>query len=308
VPAEAASAADATAVAGAWSVARTAQLVGVSSSTLRSWERRYGLSPTARTAGGHRRYSTADIAGLQHLARLIDTGMPTATAATLVKQGNDRDPLTQAPTSSAARDADGGRDRRHLRFAHAAESLDAAAVARAATAAITAFGVVDAWATLFAPYLRTLGRHWAETGGGVECEHVTVAVLQAVFDRHAWRRRHSLDRPVVVLTATEAEQHTLPLHALAAALADYHIPAVNLGRVPAASVQAAVTSLRPGAVVVWALGEKAADRSLFSALTRTAPLLCAAGPGWTADVPNDTGSVQDLASAVRLIDASLGRR
>src|SRR5690348_7457435 len=47
-----------------WPVAHVAARVGVSISTLRSWERRYGLGPSGRTEGGHRRYTTDDIAAM----------------------------------------------------------------------------------------------------------------------------------------------------------------------------------------------------------------------------------------------------
>ena len=51
-----------------------AQLAGVHPQTLRIYERRGLLSP-ARTAGGNRRYSDADISRLRRIAELADLGM-----------------------------------------------------------------------------------------------------------------------------------------------------------------------------------------------------------------------------------------
>lgn len=65
-------------------VSEAARQVGVSISTLRSWERRYGLAPSVRSSGAHRRYSPADIHRLQAVRRLVDRGMPTASAARAV--------------------------------------------------------------------------------------------------------------------------------------------------------------------------------------------------------------------------------
>ena len=40
-----------------WPVGVVADWLGIPASTLRTWERRYGLGPSERTRGGHRRYT-----------------------------------------------------------------------------------------------------------------------------------------------------------------------------------------------------------------------------------------------------------
>ena len=54
-------------------VSSVADELGVSASTLRTWERRYGLGPTGRQAGARRRYMPEDV------ERLL-TALPTALA------------------------------------------------------------------------------------------------------------------------------------------------------------------------------------------------------------------------------------
>lgn len=51
-----------------------AELAGMHPQTLRNYER-VGLLRPARTQGGNRRYSDADIQLLQRIARLVDLGM-----------------------------------------------------------------------------------------------------------------------------------------------------------------------------------------------------------------------------------------
>jgi MerR family transcriptional regulator/heat shock protein HspR len=51
-----------------------AELAGMHPQTLRNYER-VGLLRPARTQGGNRRYSDADIQLLQRIARLVDIGM-----------------------------------------------------------------------------------------------------------------------------------------------------------------------------------------------------------------------------------------
>ncbi|MFG2111662.1 MerR family transcriptional regulator [Streptomyces sp. NPDC048718] len=67
-----------------------ARRLGVSPTTLRSWDRRYGLGPEARSAGRHRRWSPADVALVEHMCRLTAGGAPPAEAArvALAQSGN----------------------------------------------------------------------------------------------------------------------------------------------------------------------------------------------------------------------------
>ena len=50
--------------------------IGVPAPTIRSWERRYGWPEPTRTQGGHRRYSQAEVRGLQAIRDEIARGGP----------------------------------------------------------------------------------------------------------------------------------------------------------------------------------------------------------------------------------------
>jgi DNA-binding transcriptional MerR regulator len=62
-------------------VAAVARRLGVAPPTLRTWDRRYGLGPSAHTAGAHRRYSPGDVARLMVMRRLTLEGVSPADAA-----------------------------------------------------------------------------------------------------------------------------------------------------------------------------------------------------------------------------------
>ncbi len=62
-------------------VSSVADELGVSASTLRTWERRYGLGPTGRQSGARRRYMPEDVERLRAMINHIRTGMPAAQAA-----------------------------------------------------------------------------------------------------------------------------------------------------------------------------------------------------------------------------------
>jgi MerR family transcriptional regulator, light-induced transcriptional regulator len=81
-------------VVSALSIGRVAALVGVSIPTLRSWERRYALVDPARTPGGHRRYTDAEIDRLRSFAELARRNGAGEAAGLLERKGPRAD---QAP-------------------------------------------------------------------------------------------------------------------------------------------------------------------------------------------------------------------
>lgn len=46
-----------------------ARRLGVSPTTLRSWDRRYGVGPAVRSDGRHRRWTPQDVAMLEEMCR-----------------------------------------------------------------------------------------------------------------------------------------------------------------------------------------------------------------------------------------------
>jgi DNA-binding transcriptional MerR regulator len=65
-------------------IGEAARRAGVTTTTLRAWEARYGLLPSARTAGGQRLYREADVGRVQAVRRLVDQGWSVAGAVSQV--------------------------------------------------------------------------------------------------------------------------------------------------------------------------------------------------------------------------------
>jgi DNA-binding transcriptional MerR regulator len=65
-------------------IGEAARRAGVTTTTLRAWETRYGLVPSARTAGGQRLYREADVGRVQAVRRLVDQGWSVAGAVSQV--------------------------------------------------------------------------------------------------------------------------------------------------------------------------------------------------------------------------------
>ena len=62
-------------------VSAVADELGVSASTLRTWERRYGLGPERREAGSRRRYQPEDVERLRAMVNHLHAGLPAGEAA-----------------------------------------------------------------------------------------------------------------------------------------------------------------------------------------------------------------------------------
>lgn len=296
----------------ALSAGAVARRLGVAVTTLRTWHQRYGLGPSEHVPGHHRRYTPADLARLETMRRLTAEGVSPAEAARWARQAPDRttaNTVTPARIRPPSRDGGGaigvGRAGPAARgLARAAMRLDAAAINETIAHTIAASGVVATWETLLRPVLAGIGERHVATSGLIEVEHLVSRCVSEAFA--AASRANAPTGPArILLSCADEEQHTLPLEALAAALAEAGVGYRMLGaRVPVAALVEAVNRTGPAAVVLWSHTRATADPAQLSALLaapRRPLLILAAGPGWRADaLPAGVVRPVDLAEAVAL--------
>ncbi|MFD9186980.1 MerR family transcriptional regulator [Streptomyces phaeochromogenes] len=323
-----------------------ARRLGVSPTTLRSWDRRYGLGPAVRADGRHRRWTTRDVAMLEAMCRLTSAGVPPAEAARAARQraveeraakeravnaearnapkewgaGEKavREPIgspslspspsldrtdharplgadDRPPTAGSPLPGDIRKECRGL--ARAAVRLDAPAVDGRLTSAVERYGLTAAWQDVMVPTLHAVGRRWESSGDRyVEVEHLlswhistTLRRVTPALSPSPSRRPETSEGPVV-LACVPGEQHTLPLEALNAGLAEHGLPTRMFGAaVPAEALTAAVRRLGPSAVVLWAQARSTASIPLARHVAATHwgvkgarrhPTLVLGGPGW----------------------------
>lgn len=190
----------------------------------------------------------------------------------------------------------------------AAMRLDAESVRQIASDAVRHLGVVRAWDSVLRPVLAAIGERHGRTGGLVEVEHLVSAVTSDVLG--AVPRPHGNGRGRVLLACTDEEQHSLPIEALSAALAQANVLCRLLGaRVPLPALRAAVRRTGPAAVLLWSHNARTASPEQLTALSgdRTRPLLlAAAGPGWHLEaLPPGVATPQTLREAVELLRAAV---
>jgi hypothetical protein len=191
----------------------------------------------------------------------------------------------------------------------AALRLDALGARDIVTGTVGERGVAGAWNDVLRPVLVAVGARAASGTDLVEVEHILSGCISAVF---ASVPRPSCDTPVrLLLSCADEEQHSLPIEALAAALAQRGIPTRVLGaRVPPGAVRATVRRTGPAAVLLWAHTPATADPKQLDELVtgRGRPtLVVAAGPGWEPDaLPPDVAVPESLLAAADLLAAAAG--
>ncbi|MGW6929290.1 MerR family transcriptional regulator [Lentzea sp. NPDC054927] len=274
-----------------------AAMLGIAPTTLRTWDQRYGLGPSGRTDGGHRRYEEADVEVLRRMVMWTGQGVAPASAAVLARQ----EPVARPDTRHAEISDESARSARRG-FLTAAKRLDESLMLELAAGLITDHGVVSAWESVFVPCLVELGHLVAESGRGVDVEHVASASLQS-----ALRGVPRPSKPGVLsalLSCAPDEQHTLALEALGAALSEQDCPWRTLGaRVPADALCDAVHRLRPTVVLIWAHRADLAQQVPLEELgARSSALLAVAGAGWTGlSLPSLVHRPSTLAEALKLV-------
>lgn len=293
-------------------VSAVARRLGVAPATLRTWSRRYGLGPSAHVAGAHRQYTSADVMRLMVMRRLTLEGVWPADAARValessVTEATDGEQVPVAPdlvpfvagTPAAGSVRDTVRE-----LTAAAADLDTPTCAALVRAAIAEHGVLTAWTRVMQPVLADAGQRFANTGSGVDVEHLLSTAVLAELVRAT--------EPVpgdagVLLACAPGEDHWLPLQALAAALSELQVGARVMGPgVPARDLLNTVRRLRPRVVVVLAVLPVQQDPMPVLHDHDVTARLYAAGPGWApAQLGPGTGLLVSLDDAVTEVRRAL---
>ncbi|MFJ6701025.1 MerR family transcriptional regulator [Streptomyces sp. NPDC091272] len=307
-----------------FSTGEVARRLGVSPTTIRSWERRYGIGAGTRTGGRHRRWSAEDFARLEHMCALTATGMPPAEAARLARSSAPPPPPPPGPVPTAPAPGEPplgagggvrpGKVRQECRgVARAALRLDAVSLDALLAAAVEEHGLITAWTEVIMPALHAVGRKWE----GAPERYVEVEHFLSWHISGALRRAtpplppgsHAVGG--ALLACTPNENHTLPLEVLAAALAERRLPVRMFGAaLPADCLLAAVDRTGPAVVGLWSQSRTTASRDLAERVAalewgplgaRRKPFVLALGPGWPTPAPRGVTCPQGLAEAVAAV-------
>jgi hypothetical protein len=197
----------------------------------------------------------------------------------------------------------------------AVSDLDSGTMAKMLAQIFDRRGVLAGWTDVVAPLMIGVGEAWQRGDIGVEAEHlVSECVHTELRHRVRYRQgRRPVTAPVLMASAAD-DQHSLPVVALAAVLAERRINTKVLGgRTPTRALTGAIERLGPRVVFLWSsLTATGHIPRLGSAARADTPLvLMLGGPGWARlqlqpDPPVQIERVSELSTAVDRITALVG--
>ncbi len=184
-------------------IAEVSRQLGVPMPTLRSWEVRYGIPPTTRSFGRHRRYSPSDLHVVRLMRDEIARGKRASLAAAAVRQLLR---ITGPPAEYIAA------------VLEASERSDPVAVCARLDEARAALGLGPCLDDVLLPAMQQIGLWWQTGRCTVEDEHLTTEAARGWLDSINSSAPAPSRPPPIVLACGPTDLHSVGLEALAALL------------------------------------------------------------------------------------------
>ena len=265
-------------------IGELARRVGTAPSTLRAWERRYGVLDPARGESGYRLYSPADERRLKLMLGLISEGLAPAEAARRAKASHVRegqpdaiDPAIAASLHQALRDQ---------LLAYRAEDAE-----RTLDRAMTVLSVDSFLTDLILPVLREIGDRFEREEATIGQEHFASNVIRGRLLGLA-RGWGGGEGRLALLACPGGEQHDLGLIAFGLTLRNRGWRVAFLGAdTPVEAVHAAAERMSPDVMILCAMEGRWFERgeNAYRGLAELAPLFLA-GSGVSGELADRLGA------------------
>ena len=252
---------------------------GVSVELLRAWEKRYGLLEPARSGGGFRLYSDADVERIQAMQRHLGEGLAAAEAA--------RRALRHEAHAPASGLVDGAQEE----LAAALAEFDDARAHAVLDRLLASLSLDAVLAQVVLPYLRELGEAWERGEATVTQEHFASALIRGRLLGLA-RGWGAGAGPHALLACPSGELHDLALIAFGLALRARGWRITYVGQdTPLEAIAEHARALEPDQVVL-ALTDPArleSSAGVVKKIARSSPVALA-GAGASAELAKRCGA------------------
>lgn len=217
-------------------------MTGIPASTLRAWERRYGIPTPQRTSAAYRLYSDDDVELVKKLRDLVESGIAPSEAAGLLLNGEEKPEPDARVVAGPFREAT-------ERIVAAAEAFDPINLRVEIARASYLGSAATVFERVLGPAMRVIGQRWHDGTMSVAQEHLaTEALMGTARDLLRLVQPESGDR-LVLLAAVAGENHALPVYGVAFQFARWGFRTEVLGaNTPPEAVAAAVEALTPAVV------------------------------------------------------------
>jgi DNA-binding transcriptional MerR regulator len=177
-------------------------LTGVSTVTLRAWERRYGLIRPVRAPSGHRLYTHAHVEEIRRVLALVDRGIPVSRARQVLdaEAASRRPGVTGGPWP-------GYRER----MSAAISSFDEQGLDDVYDEALSLHPIETITRNVVLPLLERLGELWEKVDGAIAEEHFFATYLRSKLGARLQHRMRYATGPRLIAACAPGEQHEVGL-------------------------------------------------------------------------------------------------
>jgi MerR family transcriptional regulator, light-induced transcriptional regulator len=260
---------------GKYTVNEVEERTGVPATTLRQWERRYGVPKPERSHSGYRLYSDADLRDIRTIKRHVDDGVPASRAAEMARR-------TPATEGTGPRPLD--ELRRELVAALVA--LDEPTADRVLAEAHALHGVDEVVLDLMHNTMVDIGTLWHDGTIATTTEHFASAYLHGRLRQIMMFSGVDRSGPAVIVACAPLDQHDIGAMMLAVMLRRSGFQVYYLGaNTPVEDLAGMASHVHPAAVLISASSVDAVQQLLRQreSLRGIAPVLGFGGNGFNAD-------------------------
>lgn len=297
-----------------YTIKHAAQRVGITTATLRAWERRYGVVAPHRSESGYRLYGEHDVAVLHSMKQLVDQGWSVGLAAAEALR-LDRAQPTQDTTADALNSRSLAQPYPDIagRMVNAAAAFDTTDLAATLDQAFSLSSFETVMTDHVFPALEVLGDAWADGTVSVAGEHLASnAVMRRLAVAYEAAAAHG-HGPRIALGMAPGSRHEIGLLAFAVAArrrgldTDYlgaDLPIDDwLGAVDDPALAAAVLAIPTTADIV-------ATAAVITALRDHRPdLVVAVGGAQQSQAPEPAARLgHDIAAGAQMLAAMISQK
>ncbi len=259
---------------GKYTVNEVEERTGVPATTLRQWERRYGVPKPERSESGYRLYSDDDIADIRAIKAHVDDGVPASRAAEMVGR-RVADPQGPRPLQELSRE-----------LVAALVDLDDGQADRVIAEAHALYPVENVVLELFQPTMIEMGTLWHDGVINTTTEHFASSYVHGRLRQLMGLAGSNRGGHRVIVACAPHDQHELGALVLALLLrrSGYQVYYVG-ANTPVEDLAAMAHAVQPISVMISASSIDAVHELMNKRghLQGVAPLLFLGGNGFNAD-------------------------
>ncbi|MGB0387579.1 MAG: MerR family transcriptional regulator [Ardenticatenaceae bacterium] len=238
------------------------QETGISASTLRAWERRYGLPAPTRTKKNYRLYSEYDIGLIRWLHDQIDSGLSISQAVELyhhMKLGEDTPANLDEPQRVKEAKHSYDAPSCQTRLIKAFKAFDEEGADQLIGELFVLFPIEHVLTEIIDPVMVEVGEQWHAGELPIPVEHFASAYIKRKIMSLMNAQPNHPHAPIVITGCAPHEQHELGILFLSLFLQRNGLRVIYLGQnVPQEDLRAALEALQPAMIALSAMTEQTA--------------------------------------------------